>query len=262
MHCEGGVRFFTETAEMHLSCEVQSFIEQEILKPSKAWVQEVVWSKRESESVKLRTDEFVLLPDLIANRRQFRPQAQGQMHWQQRQSLGGWQRQQQQQRFPPRCARQPVQESQEGSTGGRQMTSKSLNWLAIVSDPAVRTIRDLRGEHVGMLERLYEQCVEAIQKEFKVEKHDIMVFANYPPTVYKLHFHFCAPFFTSNAYDAFRMHSLSGIINNLKVSPDYYKVSMFQVPVLIGSELFKIAQNATERQVECAEEVDDTDVFF
>lgn len=246
LQCEVGFRFFTETPGVHSSGGVQTFIEQEIQKPSKVWVQEVVGSKRESESVKLRTPEFVLLPDLNANRRQYHHS-----HQQPCGAGGGVTR------FPHPC-RQAQRWAKPGTSwsggqsavrGAAQARSawavpdvrpRSLNWLAIVSDPSVRSIRDLRGEHVEMLERLYDQCVEAIQKEYKVERHDIMAFANYPPSVYKLHFHFCAPFFTSGAYDAFRMHSLSGIINNLRICSDYYKISSFQVPVHVGSELFRI----------------------
>jgi hypothetical protein len=248
LQTEAGFRFFNETPGVHLSGGVQTFIEQEIQKPSKVWVQEVVGSKRENEAVKLRTPEFVLLPDLNANRRQY--------HTHQPQCSGGGGS-----RFAPACRQLQRWGKPGGSWGLGQTVARSvahaknawgssepspevkpraLNWLAIVADPSVRSIRDLRGEHIEMLERLYDQCVEAIQKEFKVEKHDIMVFANYPPSVYKLHFHFCAPFFTSSAYDAFRMHPLSGIINNLRICSDYYKISSFQVPVHVGSELFRV----------------------
>jgi hypothetical protein len=122
---------------------------------------------------------------------------------------------------------------------GSQQQQRRFNWLAIMADPKIRSIRDLRYEHVEMLEKMYEQCVSAIQKEFKVEFNDVMVFANYPPSVYRLHFHFCVPFFQPTAYDAFRMHSLSSIINNLKIHPMYYQVSTFQIPVHSGSDLCK-----------------------
>jgi m7GpppX diphosphatase len=117
---------------------------------------------------------------------------------------------------------------------------KSFNWLAIVTDPSLRSVRDLRGEHVPMLEQMYEQCIGVIHNEFGVSRQDVMAFANYPPSVYRLHIHFCAPFFLSSAYDAFRMHSLSGIINNLKINGDYYKLSTFYIPVHCGSDLHKV----------------------
>ena len=242
--CEGNYRFFTETPVLHSSGEVQSYIEQEIMKPSKAWVQEVVSSKRENEWVKLRTQEFVLLPDTNAHRRQYRPPLRDQCSARCPRPFARWQQQGLERGTSAPCWQQPPVQAKPAA----EWQAKSLNWLAIVADPAIRSIRDLRGEHVPMLETLYEECVKAIQKEFKVEKHDIMVFANYPPSVYKLHFHFCAPFFTSSAYDAFRMHPLSNIINNLKLCSDYYKLSSLVVPVHVGSELFRVARDQAEKE--------------
>jgi m7GpppX diphosphatase len=109
-----------------------------------------------------------------------------------------------------------------------------------MTNPGLRCIRDLRGEHLPMLEEMHRACVEAIQREYKVGEEDIMVFANYPPSVYRLHFHFCAPFFQPSAYDAFRMHSLSAIMNNLRIREDYYAASAFQIPVHLHSELFRV----------------------
>lgn len=289
MQGENGFRFFTETPDLHVSGKIQSFIEQEINRPSKAWVNEVVGCKREIESVKLRTPEFVLLPDLNAHRRQQRvnkthectryaPRIAGnnsrafqrwprqtygedltaRAHWQgicqagqEQQARAHWpaisqagQEQQSRGHWP---GISQAGQGQQGrghwpaiSQSAHEQQARCLNWLAIVADPDIRSIRDLRADHVPMLERLYDQCLVAIQKEYKVEAHDVMVFANYPPSVYKLHFHFCAPFFTSSAYDAFRMHPLNAIINNLKICPEYYSVSSFQVPVHVGSELFRV----------------------
>ena len=295
-----GMRFLMETPEAHCSRESQAFIQQEIDRPSKAWVQEVVRSDRESEFVKLRTEDFVLLPDLNGHRRQARAfrarplqilaAGAGAGNWPRYESgwkmadwkqQGGVERDWKHQGGVDRDWKQPTPReapSQGGLFGSWRggetqpqhnrarswpieggcaedantadaSAAKSIaprqarhrfNWLAIVADPSLRSVRDLRGEHVGMLERLYEQCVSAIQKEYAgVGEGDIMVFANYPPSVYKLHFHFCVPFFQPTAYDAFRMHSLSGIINNLRVHPLYYKVSTLQIPVHSGSELYR-----------------------
>ena len=313
-----GMRFVVETPETHGSRESQAFIQQEIDRPSKVWVQEVVRSDRESEFVKLRTEDFVLLPDLNGHRRQARAfrarplqlsggwPARYEPGWKQQvageRGQGGWDRDWKQpqqaterdwKQSPPgpcfsswrdgewgrgqrrdgespppqhrsfykhsagepqhnRARSWPPIEGGEAADEAGAAGSKAaalappkparhrFNWLAIVADPSLRSVRDLRGEHVGMLERLYEQCVAAIQREYKgVGEEDIMVFANYPPSVYKLHFHFCAPFFQPTAYDAFRMHSLSAIINNLRIHPLYYQLSTLQIPVHSGSELYR-----------------------
>ena len=268
------VRFVVETPEMYGSEASQAYIRQEIERPSKAWVQEVVESTRETEFVKLRTADFVLLPDLNCHRRHpprhpappfrarpahpspgvdppcdpaivaigasLRPQRPAPVLCGRPSSA------------PLACTRyfawNPGMSRRGGaasttSPGGRPPTpyhaSRRFNWLAIVADPSIRSIRDLRGEHLPLLERMYRTCVQAIQREHRVGLEDIMVFANYPPSVYKLHFHFCAPFFQPTAYDAFRMHSLSAIINNLRVDPGYYAVSTFQIPVHTNSDLYR-----------------------
>jgi hypothetical protein len=274
MQVPDGMRFVTETPELHASEAAQAFIRQEIDRPSKVWVQEVVKSDRESEFVKLRTGDFVLLPDLNGHRRQVRayrarvqlpPPHQHQnahhysSHWRVydnnpgpatawRSEMGWRQPERQAGVWSPvygsakhtRAHSWPQEASPDDKKVVRSGGLRRFNWLAIVADPSLRSIRDLRGEHVEMLERLYAECVSAIQKEYKsVAAEDVMVFANYPPSVYKLHFHFCAPFFQPTAYDAFRMHSLKAIVNNLRIHPDYYKISTFQIAVHSGSDLYR-----------------------
>lgn len=240
---EVGVHFFSETPCHYFSDEVQRFIDQEVHKPSKIWAKQVVECERETENVKLRTDDFVLLPDLVSSRRQFRSYESRQL-------------------MPLYPCRRRAVESECGFgfkvtgkqqplrfdelEGPREPPSRSVNWLAIVTDPSVRTIRDLRGDHLPMLEEMYESCMGVIMNETKLERHNIMAFANYPPSVYKLHFHFCAPFFKSSAYDGFRMHPLSTIINNLRLCPDYYRLSTLDVPLHVHSELYRVVSGRAQ----------------
>ena len=207
------VKFLTETPELHASDETQEYIRQEVARPSKAWVQEVVACGRESEFVKLRTADFVLLPDINCHRRPGRPYRT---------------------RLATRQETEPALLARAAANGARR-----FNWLVILADAVLKSIRDLRGQHIPMLERMHRLCVEAIQREYRVAAEDVMVFANYPPSVYKLHFHFCVPFFKPTAYDAFRMHTLSSILNNLRIHPDYYRLSTFQIPVHRNSDLYR-----------------------
>lgn len=229
---DNSVRFVQETAEKHASPRVQSFIASELSKPSKAWVYDVLESKRECESVRLRTDDFVLLPDINANRRQFR------QHWR----LAFKKNQDEDEEPPeevtglPRWAATNRRPSYSFSCHHHHRT---FNWLAIILDPSLRTIRDLRAKHLPMLEAMYEDCLAAIEAEFGLKRHDVMVFANYPPSVYRLHFHFCAPFHCVGAFDAFRMHSFHNIVNNVRLCPDYYADSTLCVPVHCNSELHR-----------------------
>ena len=59
-------RLILETPSMHGSGPMQAYISREVAKPCKQWVHEVLGSKRETDRIKLRTPDFVLLPDVDA----------------------------------------------------------------------------------------------------------------------------------------------------------------------------------------------------
>ena len=67
---------------------MQAFISKEVnhSDPCKTWIHEAIASRRESEGVKLRKPDFVLLPDVEINKRKptekrrWRPAVQS-VHW-------------------------------------------------------------------------------------------------------------------------------------------------------------------------------------
>ena len=89
---------------------------------------------------------------------------------------------------------------------------------------------------VGMLGA---QCVQAARLEHELADEEVMVFANYPPSVYTLHFHVCRPFKLALPFDAFRLHSLLSIIHHLEVDPEYYTRYNLHVPVNATSRLYR-----------------------
>jgi hypothetical protein len=58
-----------------------------------------------------------------------------------------------------------------------------------------------------------------------------MAYVHYPPSVYQLHVHFCFPYGQYCHRDAFRVHSLANIINNLEIDADYYTKVTLQLPL-------------------------------
>ena len=114
----------------------------------------------------------------------------------------------------------------------------ALHLLAIVTDDTLRCLRDLTGAHVGLLERLERLCMQVVSERFHVDAKHVLIFVNYPPSVYQLHFHVCAPFRRVASYDAFRMHSLTSILSNLRMNGEYYQRATLRVPVLTGSEFY------------------------
>lgn len=239
------MQFVEESGCAHLSDEVQDFVRREVEKPSKGWVDDVIRCRREGEHVKLRTDKFVLLPDINTCKRQPRVCCCRQT-WSDGESWG----------LPRWATTRPFEgpcwgacdrEAASKSTplaGHDQGALRGFNWLAICTDEGVRSLRDLRGWHAAMLEDLFDKCCECIKGHLGYERHQIMAYVNYPPSVYRLHIHFCAPFSGSSAFDAFRMHPLSTIINNLRLCGDYYRLASLCVPVHSNSELCRALSRA------------------
>ena len=214
----GDRRLIIESPAIYESSKMQSYIAQEIARPCKQWIHDVLCSKREVDRVKLRTDQFVLLPDVDSINKRVcsrliieRPMATCERGIQTWPSPVRW-----------RTRRSP----------------SSFHWLAVASDVSLRTLRDLRGHHVPMLRELYVQACKKIQDETGIEQNQIMVYVHYPPSVYQLHVHFKHPVGQHILHDTFRIHSLTSIINNLEIDSEYYSKSLLQVPVYPNTDLY------------------------
>jgi hypothetical protein len=180
-----------ESPEMYRKQSVEAFITQEIQRPSKQWVLSVMEGTREQDEVVARTAEFVLLPDTERVNRY-----------------------------------KQIQQSTRKSNAAQ--TKPLLNWLSIVQDRNIRSLRDLKGEHVPMLKRMMEVCMYSIDKDTGVPQDQVMAYIHYPPSVYQLHVHFSFPYGQYYHRDAFRVHNLRSVIDNLELDPDYYqKITLY-----------------------------------
>jgi hypothetical protein len=181
------VKLFQESSDMYWSPLVQEHIQKQITHPNKIWVHQIINECKEKESIKLKTAEFILLPDTKDIYRKCFPCYK----------LSTW-----------------------------------FNWMIIVTNPTLRNIRDLHNEHLPLLYEIKQQGIQRLQLEFPhIQPEDIMIYANYPPSIQQLHFHLCCHFFSTSAFDAFRIHPLDQIINNIQIHPNYYQVSSFVIPI-------------------------------
>jgi len=252
-----------ESPEMHSSLGMQTYIAQEVTRPCKQWIHEVLSAQRETERVKLRTDHFVLLPDvdtsphqvfsrLILDKNAAEPWAPPMTAASppggdtQRDVLTHTHRKgchtghvtaaaQRPPSQPPPCNSwlQPL----ERRWRGRKPLS-AFHWLAVVTDTSLRTLRDLRGGHIEMLISLYTQSCQKIHEDTGTPRDQVMAYVHYPPSVYQLHIHFKHPVGPHFSHDSFRIHPLVTIINNLKIDSDYYAKSILQLPVYPNTELY------------------------
>ena len=222
--------FVLETPEMHMSPRVEAFIVEQRGRADRQWVMNVLSGGQETECIKARTDDFVILPDVVPEW----PRMRGGSFKLNNDSVGlagevpEW----------PRMRGSRYVSASQDSLRVAQAQFAQLNWLAIMTDTGLKTLRDLRGEHLALLKALKEQCVAAVKKEFEVGSPEILIFANYPPSVYTLHFHICCPFKVAASFDVFRMHSLDSIIHHLEMDPNYYCKYSLNIPVSNSSRLY------------------------
>jgi m7GpppX diphosphatase len=187
-----------ETPQLHAKPSVSCFIEQEVKRPSKQWITSIIAGEQEREQVVMRTEEFVLLPDTERVNRYWRIQTN--VH-----------------HASGTTARPP-----KNTVACKSPPKLTLNWLSIVHDLSIRTLRDLRGKHVPMLKRMLDACMASIEEQTGIPRDQVMAYVHYPPSVYQLHVHFSYPYGQYCHRDAYRVHSLGAIINNLEIDSEYY----------------------------------------
>jgi m7GpppX diphosphatase len=73
-----------------------------------------------------------------------------------------------------------------------------------------------------MLKRMLQDSMAAIEQHTGIPRDQVMAYVHYPPSVYQLHVHFSYPYGQFCHRDAYRVHSLETIINNLEIDSDYY----------------------------------------
>ena len=238
-------RLITESPDTHISQRMQSYITTEVARPCKQWIHEVLSSKREAERVKLRTSTFVLLPDVDCIHKRFRKQDHYYTTYTTHpitNPLYFWQ-------GVERGEKQKNHTNHNNNNNKitRRYLHPSFHWLAMIADTSLRTLRDLRGEHVPMLQLLHTQACQKIFEEYGIEAGQVLAYVHYPPSVYQLHIHFKN--LSDGFHDTFRVHPLLTIINNLKIDPDYYKKSHLQLPVYMHTELYSALTECTKTSI-------------
>ena len=66
----------------------------------------------------------------------------------------------------------------------------SLYLLGIVRDKTIRSVRDLRGKHVKLLENMYNEAIKAIKDLYGVNENGLRIFIHYIPQYWHFHVHF------------------------------------------------------------------------
>jgi len=103
-----------------------------------------------------------------------------------------------------------------------QRDVNALYCLAIVRRRDIKSIRDLRGEHIPMLENVLEKTYAALKERYNVEKHHLRAYMHYQPSFYHLHVHFVSVAATPFGMEVDRAHLLEDVIDQLQADGDHF----------------------------------------
>ena len=175
---------------------------------------EIIRGAREADEVRVRTPEFVVLPDTERpNRDSVDVEPPVRSNLQLRSLL--------------RAPASPwMLEKRRWDAWQRQ--APLVNWLGIATDPGLRSLRDVRGRHAPMLREMLEATRARISEETGVDPDEVMAYVHYPPSVYQLHVHFAYPYAQYNHRDVYRIHSVETVLANLALDPEYYAKASLQ----------------------------------
>ena len=107
----------------------------------------------------------------------------------------------------------------------KYMSPKKLSTfhlLAFVKDKKIKSIRDLKIEHIPLLKEIVKKSKEYIKRNYKIESNEIETNFHYRPTTLLLHIHF-ELVNNKKLRKPILEHSVHSVIKNLSVDPYYYK---------------------------------------
>lgn len=103
----------------------------------------------------------------------------------------------------------------------KQVETQGLYCIAFPVIDSLRTIRDLRAEHLPLLKSIRDQGAAAIKKHYGMDRSDLRIFVHYLPQFYYFHVHFTGPSIDFGIFsDQARM--LDEVIGNLELDTEYY----------------------------------------
>lgn len=95
-----------------------------------------------------------------------------------------------------------------------------LNWVIIFVDMTLKSMRDMRGQHIPMLKSVKETVASLLPPEFTSP----MLYWHYVPSTWQAHLHVCAPCDILRTTSSMqRVQFLDDVISNLSIDSDFYK---------------------------------------
>ena len=112
-----------------------------------------------------------------------------------------------------------------------------LYCLAIVKDGSIASLRDLRVQHLPILNSMFQECPAAIEETYGVQRDQLRIFVHYQPQFYHFHVHITR-LENEIGCQVERGHLLSDIIQNLEMDGDYYEKRTISFKLPINDKLY------------------------
>ncbi|CAF0774638.1 unnamed protein product [Rotaria sordida] len=119
---------------------------------------------------------------------------------------------------------------------------ESLHLLGFIKTHHIHSIRDLKSEHIPILESLLEKTTNFISSKYDISPKTIRAFFHYPPTFYHLHIHFTTLANRICGCEVERAHLVQDVIDHLKLKIDYYQTKTFYYKIDINDPLYKLLE--------------------
>jgi diadenosine tetraphosphate (Ap4A) HIT family hydrolase len=263
-------KILIETVEHYSQKEMQEYIQNESKKPSKQWIYNIILGKQEKKEVLIETDDYILLPD-TEKKNKYTTEKYANTKSKRKHKQYSIFRDKDMPYICPDCELITEPNSKLNYVNGKKTqkcivcnwyysmniqtsgyvehtkvdrapTSCVINWLVILKDRALRTIRDLDGSHVPILKALQIECVQKVHEKTGIDPANVVMYIHYHPSVYQLHVHVVFPFTQLSTRNLYRMHFLDNVIENLTVNGNFYKETSLQVLASEQSALLRLLQ--------------------
>ncbi|XP_077434019.1 m7GpppX diphosphatase [Vanacampus margaritifer] len=112
-----------------------------------------------------------------------------------------------------------------------QKQTDNLYLIAITHQRNIKSLRDLRSEHLPLLQNILQKGKEAILQRYSLPASKMRVYLHYQPSYYHLHIHFTKLGYEAPGCGVERAHLLTDVIQNLHSDPHYYKTRTLSFPL-------------------------------
>ncbi|KAM8847757.1 m7GpppX diphosphatase [Synchiropus picturatus] len=125
-----------------------------------------------------------------------------------------------------------------------QKQTEDLYLIAIAQQRNIKSLRDLRSEHLPLLENILQRGKDAIQQRYRLPASKLRVYLHYQPSYYHLHVHFTNLNYEAPGCDVERAHLLTDVIQNLQSDGDYYIKRTLHFPLRTDNKLVSLFEEA------------------